>query len=53
MQTDTAEPRKWREAIMFLTLAVFIWPVIASAFVASYGLAFWIYFMLAGPPGPR
>lgn len=48
-----AEPRKWREALMFIVLAVLIWPVIASAFVGAYGLTFWIYFMLAGPPGTR
>ncbi len=38
---------------MFLVLSVLIWPVIASAFVGAYGLAFWIYFILEGPPGPR
>ena len=53
MQTDSAEPRKWREVTMFIILAVLIWPVIASAFVGAYGLAFWSYFMLAGPPGSR
>lgn len=38
---------------MFLFLSVFIWPVIACVFVGGYGLAWWIYFMLAGPPGTR
>jgi nitrate reductase NapE len=53
MQTAAAEPRKWREVLMFAILSVMIWPFIATAFVGAYGLAFWIYFMLAGPPGPR
>jgi periplasmic nitrate reductase NapE len=52
MQADKAESRKWREAVMFLFLAVMVWPLIASAFVGAYGLAWWIYFILAGPPGP-
>jgi len=47
------EARKWREVLMFLILSVFIWPVIASGFVATYGLAFWVYFILSGPPGPQ
>jgi nitrate reductase NapE len=51
MQTDTFEPHKWREAMAFIVLAVLIWPVIAAAIVAAYGLAFWVYFLLAGPPG--
>jgi nitrate reductase NapE len=51
MQAPEAEPRKWREVFMFIILAILIWPVIATAFVGSYGLAFWCYFMLAGLPG--
>jgi nitrate reductase NapE len=53
MQADAIESSKWREALAFIVLAVLIWPVIAAAFVGSYGLAFWIYFMLAGPPGAQ
>jgi nitrate reductase NapE len=51
MQVAAAKPRKWRELLIFAFLSVMIWPFVASAFVATYGLAFWIYFMLAGPPG--
>jgi nitrate reductase NapE len=47
------QPGKLREAIIFVFLAVLIWPVLACVFVGAYGFAFWIYFMLAGPPGPR
>jgi nitrate reductase NapE len=53
MQTTAAEPTKCRESITFIGLAVLIWPILASAFVGAYGFAFWIYFMLAGPPGPQ
>jgi len=52
MQATATEPRKWREAIMFVVLAILIWPLIATAFVGTYGLVFWCYFMFAGPPGP-
>jgi nitrate reductase NapE len=53
MQTAASEPQKWREAMTFVILAILIWPIIAVAFVGAYGLAFWSYFMLAGPPGPH
>jgi len=52
MQTAEAQSSKAREAMSFLILSVFIWPVIAVGFVAAYGFAFWIFFILAGPPGP-
>ncbi len=51
MPTTADDPGKGRELIMFFVLAVMIWPVIACAFVGAYGLAFWCYFILAGPPG--
>ena len=53
VEVAETEPRRWREGLMFLILSVMIWPVISSAFVGIYGLTFWIYFMLNGPPGPR
>jgi nitrate reductase NapE len=53
MEVATAEPSKWREGMAFVILAFLIWPFIAAAFVGVYGLAFWSYFMLAGPPGPQ
>jgi nitrate reductase NapE len=46
-------PTRWQETKVFFILAVVIWPIIATAFVGAYGLAFWIFFMFAGPPGPR
>jgi len=36
---------------MFFCLSVFIWPFMTCAFVGAYGLTFWIYFILTGPPG--
>lgn len=53
MQTSTAAQGKWHERITFFALAFLIWPFIATGFVGAYGFAFWIYFLLAGPPGPR
>jgi len=52
MQADTKPSSKLQELLVFLTLAVFIWPFVAMAIVGSYGFAFWIYFLTAGPPGP-
>jgi periplasmic nitrate reductase NapE len=53
MQAAPAQPRKWQEVLMFFVLSVMIWPIIACGFVATYGLAFWIYCLLVGPPGSR
>ena len=33
-------------------IAVLMWPIIAVVFVGTYGFAFWVYFILSGPPGP-
>jgi nitrate reductase NapE len=52
MLAAPAQPSRGREIFAFLILAVLIWPVIACGAVGAYGLAFWIYFMLSGPPGP-
>jgi nitrate reductase NapE len=53
MRLISATPGKWREATMFVVVAFLIWPIIASTFVGAYGLAFWVYFLLSGPPGAR
>ena len=52
MQADPSPPSKLQELMVFLTLSVFIWPFLAMTFVGTYGFAFWIYFLTAGPPGP-
>jgi len=51
---DTGErPRRKRmEIFAFLFLTAVLMPGLAVATVGSYGLAVWIYQMLAGPPGP-
>ena len=36
----------------FLFLTAVVMPALAVATVGSYGLAVWIYQMVAGPPGP-
>jgi nitrate reductase NapE len=40
----------WIFAFLFLTAVLM--PAFAVATVGSYGLAVWVYQMLAGPPGP-
>ncbi|MBR0694096.1 periplasmic nitrate reductase, NapE protein [Bradyrhizobium lablabi] len=48
-----ARPRRRRmEIIAFLFLTAVVMPALAVATVGSYGLAVWIYQMIAGPPGP-
>jgi len=46
-------PRRRRmEIFAFLFLTAVVMPALAVATVGSYGLAVWIYQMVAGPPGP-
>jgi len=40
------------EIFAFLFLTVALMPALAVATVGSYGLAVWVYQMIAGPPGP-
>ena len=46
-----AEVRR-REWMLFLFLAVVIWPFIAVGVVAGWGFLVWMYYMFTGPPGP-
>ena len=45
-------PSRKREILMFIVLAVLIWPFIAIGFVASWGFVVWMYQLVTGPPGP-
>jgi periplasmic nitrate reductase NapE len=48
-----ARPRRRRMGIFaFLFLTGVVMPALAVATVGSYGLAVWVYQMVAGPPGP-
>ncbi|MGJ4949728.1 periplasmic nitrate reductase, NapE protein [Bradyrhizobium sp. HKCCYLS20291] len=44
--------RRRMEIFAFLFLTAVIMPALAVATVGSYGLAVWVYQMMAGPPGP-
>jgi nitrate reductase NapE protein len=49
----SAEPAsKRREIMMFLLLAVVIWPFITVAVVGGYGFLVWMTQLIVGPPGP-
>jgi nitrate reductase NapE len=41
-----------RERLVFLLLAVLIWPFITVGLVAAYGFVVWMHYLVAGPPGP-
>lgn len=51
---DQAPARNSRlsELLVFLTIIVFIWPVVAVGVVGGYGFSVWIFQMFFGPPGP-
>jgi len=44
--------RRRMEIFAFLFLTVLLMPALAVATVGSFGLAVWIYQIVAGPPGP-
>lgn len=51
--TATADPgAKRREIVMFLLLAVVIWPILSIAVVGGYGFLVWMSQLIMGPPGP-
>ena len=47
-----AKLQRLREFLVFLLLAVVIWPFIAVGVVAGSGFIVWMYFLFTGPPGP-
>jgi len=49
---DVSPARRRREIFAFLFLTAVLMPALAVATVGGYGLAVWIYQMIAGPPGP-
>jgi periplasmic nitrate reductase NapE len=53
MHADSLDTRRRRmERILFLVLAVVIWPFIAVGVVAGWGFLVWMYYLFTGPPGP-
>ena len=53
MSMELADPERRRsERILFLLLAVVIWPFIAVGVVAGWGFLVWMYYSFTGPPGP-
>ncbi|UFN51634.1 periplasmic nitrate reductase, NapE protein (plasmid) [Roseomonas sp. OT10] len=47
-----ARSRRRQEGLVFLILAVLIWPFIAVGVVAGWGFLVWMYYLFTGPPGP-
>lgn len=51
MDSSPEVSRKTWERLVFMTLAIALFPVLAVIVVASYGFAVWIWQMFSGPPG--
>ena len=47
-----ATPSLWREAVVFVTLCVLVWPAALTTLIGAYGVGFWLYGAFAAPPGP-
>ena len=45
-------PSRTAEILVFLTIAAFVWPVVAVGVVGGYGFMVWMYQIIFGPPGP-
>ena len=45
-------PSRRAEFLIFLVLAVGVWPFVAVGVVGGFGFAVWIFHMFYGPPGP-
>jgi periplasmic nitrate reductase NapE len=43
--------RRKQELTVFLVLSLLLAPALAITTVGGYGLAVWVYQMMAGPPG--
>jgi nitrate reductase NapE len=52
LQDPPRSPTRREEALVFLTLAVLIWPVIAVGVVGGFGFLIWMWQLVFGPPGP-
>lgn len=53
MRVETVDrARRRTEQVLFVILAVVIWPFIAVGVVAGWGFLVWMYYSLTGPPGP-
>jgi nitrate reductase NapE len=52
--SDRVKPlrRKRMEIVAVVFLTVGLVPALAVATVGGFGLAIWVYQMIAGPPGP-
>ena len=51
-QMGSSNERRKLELVVFLVLTLLLAPALAVMTVGGYGLAVWVYQMLAGPPGP-
>jgi len=40
------------ELLVFILLAVLVWPILAIGIVGGTGFVVWMYQLIAGPPGP-
>lgn len=52
LQTETPRRGRRHEFIVFLILAVLIWPFIAVGIVGGFGFLVWMWQIIFGPPGP-
>jgi len=52
LQVEASRRGRRHEFLVFLILAVLIWPFIAVGLVGGFGFLVWIWQIIFGPPGP-
>jgi periplasmic nitrate reductase NapE len=50
--SNLSNRRRKQELIVFLVLTLLLAPALATTMVGGYGLAVWVYQMMAGHPDP-
>ncbi|WP_163558427.1 periplasmic nitrate reductase, NapE protein [Halomonas sp. NO4] len=51
-EPSSHRPQKKQELLVFLFLALVLFPILAVLLVSGYGFAVWIFQIFTGPPGP-
>lgn len=50
-QEEHLNQQRQKERRLFVFIIVFLFPLLAIAFVGAYGFVIWMYQLFAGPPG--
>ena len=52
MPIEDLRPRRRLELLVFVVLAIIVWPIVAVGVVGGWGFVVWMSQQVYGPPGP-